>query len=85
MPKQDRLTAAAKHSGAAAGEKKPRFRRGGGANQAGYKTTTVRLDPDGWAWLRRTALERALETGGPADASGIIRELIAAAVKKGAR
>lgn len=46
----------------------------------GYTVTTIRFAKDQWAWLRRQALERALESGAKADASEIVRELVAAAM-----
>ncbi len=49
---------------------------------AGYRVTTIRFGADQWAWLRRLALERALESGAKADASEIVRELVAAAMPK---
>jgi hypothetical protein len=48
----------------------------------GYKVTTIRFTDQQWAWLRRQALERALESGAKADASEIVRELVAAAMPK---
>ena len=38
--------------------------------------------PDQWQWLRRQALGRAMESGTAADASEILRELVAAAMTK---
>jgi hypothetical protein len=60
----------------------PAAQWGKGRNQAGYKTTTVRLEPPQWMWLRRQALGRAMESGTAADASEIMRELVAAAMTK---
>jgi hypothetical protein len=51
---------------------------------AGTRITTIRLAEDQWVWLRRQALERSLESGAKADASEIVRELVAAAMKNGA-
>jgi hypothetical protein len=48
----------------------------------GYKVTTIRFTDPQWQWLRRQALERAIESGAKADASEIIRELVAAAMPK---
>src|SRR5258708_1911501 len=48
----------------------------------GYKVTTIRFADAQWAWLRRLALERALESGAKADASEIVRELVAEAMTK---
>ncbi len=48
----------------------------------GYTVTRIRFTKDQWAWLRRQALERALESGAKADASEIVRELVAAAMPK---
>lgn len=50
-----------------------------------YKVTTIRFTDKQWQWLRRQALERALESGAKADASEIVRELVAAAMEKGER
>jgi hypothetical protein len=47
-----------------------------------YAVTTIRLTPDQYEWLRRTALDRALAKGGKADASAVVRELVDAARKK---
>lgn len=41
------------------------------------KTITVRVDPDQYRALREEATRRAVQSGGLADASAIIRELIA--------
>lgn len=60
----------------------PAFQRGKGRNQAGYKVTTIRFQPDQWKWLRHQALGRAMESGTAADASEIVRELVAAAMGK---
>ena len=38
--------------------------------------------PDQWQWLRRQALSRAMESGALADASEVIRELVAAAMTR---
>ena len=47
-----------------------------------YTVTTVRLTPDQAAWLRRTALERAIEAGvGKPDASEVLRALVDAAME----
>ena len=51
----------------------------------GFKVTTIRFTDPQWAWLRRQALERALKSGTKADASAIVRELVAAAMQKNAR
>src|SRR4051812_37067271 len=51
----------------------------------GFKVTTIRLTDPQWAWLRRQALERAIESGRQADASEIVRELVAAAMMKNGR
>ena len=51
----------------------------------GFKVTTIRFADDQWAWLRRQALERAIESGAKADASEIVRELVAAAMTKHGR
>jgi hypothetical protein len=48
----------------------------------GYKVTTIRFADPQWAWLRRAALERSLESGTKADASEIVRELVAAAMTR---
>lgn len=61
----------------------PAWKRGAGSNQAGHKVTTLRLTPDQWRWLRKKALGRALESGAKADASEIVRELVAEAMKRG--
>ncbi len=45
-----------------------------------YVVTTVRLSAAQYEWVRRTALDRALEHGGKADASAILRELVEAAM-----
>ena len=63
----------------------PAFHRGQGRNQAGYKVTTIRFAEDQWKWLRQQALTRSLESGAKADASEIVRELVAGAMGKGAR
>lgn len=42
-----------------------------------YVVTTVRLEPEQWAWLREVALRRSLKQGGKADASAVLRELVA--------
>jgi hypothetical protein len=52
---------------------------------AGTRITTVRFAEDQWVWLRRQALERSVESGAKADASEIVRELVAAAMEKGSR
>jgi hypothetical protein len=57
-------------------------RWGQGRNQAGYKVTTVRLLPDQWQWLRLQALKHAMATNGTADASAILRDLVAGAMRK---
>jgi hypothetical protein len=52
------------------------------------KVITVGLEPEQYLALREEALRRAAREGGPADASAIIRELVAAwmrARKKGER
>jgi hypothetical protein len=49
---------------------------------AGYKVTTIRFTDAQWAWLRREAFERSMTSGTKADASEIIRELVAAAMPK---
>ncbi len=41
------------------------------------KTITVRVDPDQYRALREEATRRAVESGGLADASAILRELVA--------
>lgn len=61
--------------------KGPAWQRGAGFNQAGYKVTTIRFSPDQWRWLRKKALGRALESGAKADASEIVRELVAEAMR----
>jgi hypothetical protein len=48
----------------------------------GFKVTTIRFTDQQWAWLRRQALERALESGAKADASEVVREIMAAAIAK---
>ena len=70
--------------GRAAGEpsKGAAWKRGAGRNQAGHKVTTVRFTPEQWAWLRDSAHKRAIESGGKADASEILRELVDAAIRK---
>jgi len=60
----------------------PVWKRGAGNNQAGYKVTTLRLAPNQWKWLRQMAHARALESGAKADASEIVRELVAEAMKR---
>lgn len=60
----------------------PAFRRGGGRNQAGWKTTTIKLDIEQWRWLRAQALARSQDAGTRSDASEVIRELVAAAMAK---
>lgn len=60
----------------------PAWKRGAGRNQAGHRVTTVRLSAEQWAWLRDGAHARAMESGGKADASELIRELVDAAMKK---
>jgi hypothetical protein len=47
---------------------------------AGYKVTTIRMTPKQWIWLRQEAHKRALASGTMADASEIVRELIAKAM-----
>ena len=63
--------------------KAPAYQWGKGRNQSGYKVTTIRFAPDQWKWLRQRALGRAMESGAIADASEIVRELVAAAMRKG--
>lgn len=41
------------------------------------KTITVRVDPEQYRALREEATRRAVQSGGLADASAIIRELLA--------
>lgn len=60
----------------------PAFQRGQGRNQSGYKVTTIRFQPEQWKWLRQQATGRAMESGTAADASEIVRELVAAAMLK---
>ena len=62
--------------------KPPAWTRGAGRNQAGHKVTTVRFTPEQWTWLRDAAHARAVESGGKADASEIVRALVDAAMKK---
>ena len=49
----------------------------------GYKVTTIRFTESQWTWLRRLALDRSIASGTKADASEIVRELVAAAMQKG--
>jgi hypothetical protein len=42
----------------------------------GKKVITVRVTPEQYAALREEALRRAVQEGGAADASAIIRELL---------
>jgi hypothetical protein len=49
----------------------------------GYMVTTIRFASPQWQWLRRRALDRALESGTRADASELVRELVADAMSKG--
>ena len=78
-----RRTGADALADAVTGSKAPEWKRGAGSNQAGYKVTTIRFSPDQWRWLRKKALGRALESGAKADASEIVRELVAEAMKRG--
>jgi hypothetical protein len=76
-----RRTGAEALAEATAAQKAPAWKRGAGMNQSGYKVTTIRVSPDQWRWLRKKALDRAMESGAKADASEIVRELVAAAMK----
>jgi Arc/MetJ-type ribon-helix-helix transcriptional regulator len=42
-----------------------------------WKTITVRITPEQYAALREEATRRAVESGGIADASSVVRELLA--------
>lgn len=53
----------------------------GGEPGLSCKVTTVRLEESQWRWLRDQAHRRALERGTRADASEIVRELVAAAMR----
>lgn len=44
---------------------------------SGKKVITVRVEPEQYAALREEATRRAVLSGGAADASAIIRELVA--------
>ena len=48
----------------------------------GTRVTTFRITDPQWAWLRAQATRRSLESGTAADASEIMRELVAAAMAK---
>ncbi len=58
----------------------PPRRRGPRLDATGYKVTTIRFQPEQWKWLRQRALVRALQSGATADASEIVRELVATAM-----
>ncbi len=77
-----RRTGAEALTAATTTEKAPAFRRGHGLNQAGYKVTTIRFTLEHWRWLREQAVSRSLDSGARADASEIVRELVAAAMRK---
>lgn len=66
----------------AGGTTTPRAKR---TTPEGYKVTTIRFTDPQWQWLRRQAVERAIESGAKADASEIVRELVAAAMEKKTR
>jgi hypothetical protein len=57
-----------------------RRKPGSTPRQTPYLVTTIRLEQRQWRWLREEALRRALQEGGKADASVIVRELIDRAI-----
>jgi hypothetical protein len=49
----------------------------------GFTITTIRFADAQWHWIRRQALERAIERGGgKSDASAVVRDLVAEAMAK---
>jgi Arc/MetJ-type ribon-helix-helix transcriptional regulator len=55
------------------------------ARREDLKTVTVGLEREQYAALREEALRRSVRDGGSADASAVIRELVTAWMKRGAR
>jgi len=55
-------------------------RRGPKPREVPFTVTTIRLEADQWRWLREEALRRT-ETGGKADASAVVRDLVARAMR----
>lgn len=60
------------------GRRKP----GPAPREVPWAVTSLRLAPEEWEWLRRQAFERSLQTGTRPDASGIVRELVRAAMAR---
>ena len=59
-------------------EKRPPSQRKPGPKprEVPFVVTTIRLEQRQWRWLREEALRRALDGGGKADASVVVRELV---------